>query len=425
MDGGDAIETLRLQQQRGCGVLHALLQERECLLLAPRVIDALANGILKCRPEQVHDQGGAAEEPKRRLRAGHLQGPALGQRNDYLGVRPALGIDSLRAPQLVNLERHRGIDAQRRGRVRILLEERLEERMQLLALLVSALEQHLAIRDVDTFIGKLLQRAQQGAVVPAGILDVDVLPSQRVDRQGVQVIRVDTAAPEGFHECDAVAVGVIGDQVEVRRDDAPEVFPKGDVESGNVVQGANAHPQDVACHLRRFGGEPSSEIRVDRSWPQHASAVRVDAIEVRGAALVDEKERIEEGCDEQRATAMWLHLRCVGFRVRCLTRPVALSIDRPDRIAECPAPPGCVTELGCQAGENRLTLQVAAAAPDLVLQNLPEGEVLHQRDDIRKALVERQHIRIGRLRKAVVHAIENRVRRLMRDDIVGEATEDR
>ena len=49
-----------------------------------------------------------------------------------------------------------------------------------------------------------------------------------------------------------------------------------------------------------------------------------------------------------------------------------------------------------------------------------DGEVLHQRHDVRERLRAGQHVRVGRLVKAAVHPIEDGVRRLVRDDVMGQ-----
>ena len=50
--------------------------------------------------------------------------------------------------------------------------------------------------------------------------------------------------------------------------------------------------------------------------------------------------------------------------------------------------------------------------------------MLEQRDDVGEGLVEGEHVGVARLDEAPVHAVEQRVRRLVRDDVVREAGED-
>lgn len=54
----------------------------------------------------------------------------------------------------------------------------------------------------------------------------------------------------------------------------------------------------------------------------------------------------------------------------------------------------------------------------LMGQHLGEGEVLKQSDDFRKSLVKRQGVGICWLHEIFMKAVQQRMRRLMRDDIV-------
>ena len=51
-------------------------------------------------------------------------------------------------------------------------------------------------------------------------------------------------------------------------------------------------------------------------------------------------------------------------------------------------------------------------------------EVLEDGDDVGERLVEGDHVRIARVEHAAMHAVEDRVRHLVRDDVVREAGED-
>src|SRR2546423_601570 len=51
--------------------------------------------------------------------------------------------------------------------------------------------------------------------------------------------------------------------------------------------------------------------------------------------------------------------------------------------------------------------------------------MLEQRDDVGKGLVEGQHVLVNRLVEARVYAVEQGMRRLVRNDVVREAREDR
>ena len=83
-----------------------------------------------------------------------------------------------------------------------------------------------------------------------------------------------------------------------------------------------------------------------------------------------------------------------------------------DGVAQRAAAAHRLSELDGQHAQHRFGLDVAAGPGDLVLQHLPDGEVLHQRHDVGERLVKRQHVGIGRLVEAAMHAVEDGVRRL-------------
>ena len=103
--------------------------------------------------------------------------------------------------------------------------------------------------------------------------------------------------------------------------------------------------------------------------------------------------------------------------------PVAGSIAPSASRSALPRPDACA-ELLRQLAEQVLAGEIAARARDLVAQHARIGEVLEQRDDVGERLVEGQHVAIDRLVEARMHAVEQRVRRLMRDDVVRQAGED-
>ena len=69
-----------------------------------------------------------------------------------------------------------------------------------------------------------------------------------------------------------------------------------------------------------------------------------------------------------------------------------------------------------------LVSEIAARAGDLVPQDLREREVLQQRDDVGEGFVKGPDVGIGGLEKVPVHAVEQRMRRLVRDDVVRRGT---
>ena len=65
-----------------------------------------------------------------------------------------------------------------------------------------------------------------------------------------------------------------------------------------------------------------------------------------------------------------------------------------------------------------------ARLPNRLLDDVGVGEVEKERDEIRETLVKRGHIDVGRIEKRGPKSIEQRVRRLVRDDVVTEGGAD-
>jgi hypothetical protein len=99
----------------------------------------------------------------------------------------------------------------------------------------------------------------------------------------------------------------------------------------------------------------------------------------------------------------------VQARVAGSTRPIALRL----------------AELDCELGQQVARAQVAAGPGDLVAQHTRQREVLEQRDQVGEGLVERERVRIARVEQGRVHAVEDRVRRLVGHDVLGQAREHR
>ena len=111
-------------------------------------------------------------------------------------------------------------------------------------------------------------------------------------------------------------------------------------------------------------------------------------------------------------------------RVGLARLPVAVRSGAPKRVAQRRAPPGRPAELLRELAEQVLAVQIAARARDLVSQHARIGEVLEQRDDVGERLVEGGHVGVARLVEARMHAVEQRVRGFVRDDVVRQAGED-
>ena len=58
-----------------------------------------------------------------------------------------------------------------------------------------------------------------------------------------------------------------------------------------------------------------------------------------------------------------------------------------------------------------------------MMQHFRKTEVLQQRHDVGEGFMKREHVRIGRIEISWQDGVEQRMRRLMRDDVVREAGE--
>ena len=113
-------------------------------------------------------------------------------------------------------------------------------------------------------------------------------------------------------------------------------------------------------------------------------------------------------------------------RVRLARLPLAgRLVDLADGAPQGAALADRLAELLRQLAEQVLAGQVAARRRDLVPQDVRQGEVLEQRHDVGERLVEGEHVGVARLDEAAMHAVEQRVRRLVGDDVVRQAGEDR
>ena len=248
---------------------------------------------------------------------------------------------------------------------------------------------------------------------------------QTVDGQRAHLVRDDAAAAKGLHERDPVVLVVHRIELEVRRHDRAQVVAEGDVDRRAVVERADAHLEDVLRRVRRLVGEPVDQVGMQLPGGQDAGAVGRDPQQIGDAALVDRQEGVEDGGDEDRAAIVRLGQVRVVVRIGLARLPLAgLLVDLADRVAERAALAGRLAELLRELAQEVLAREVAARRGDLVAQHVGEGEVLEERDEVRERLVEGEHVGIARLVEAAVHAVEQRVRHLVRDDVVGEAGED-
>jgi len=250
------------------------------------------------------------------------------------------------------------------------------------------------------------------------------LPHQAPLRERAHVARVDAAAPERLDEGRAVPQVVVAHQVEVGRDQRAQVLAEGDVQRRAVVQRPNAHGEHVAGGLRRLVGKAVHQVGVQLARGELPRAGRGDAQQVGDAGAVHGEKGVEHRRHQDGAARVCLehrvHVRGVGLQRLPAARRL---VHPPQRVAQRAVPARRLAVLLGQLSQQVLRGQVSAGAGDLALEHLGHGEVLEQRHDVRERLVERQHVRVAGLQQQPVHAVQQRVGHLVRDDAVRQAGE--
>ncbi len=251
-------------------------------------------------------------------------------------------------------------------------------------------------------------------------------PLEALLRQAAHVQGVDAPPAEGLDDRQAVAPAIIRDQVDVGGDQGPQVVAEGDVDRRAVVESPDAHSQDVVGGLGGLLRQPSDQIRVDLPRSEHAAPPGGDAQQIDDARLVDAQEGIEHRGDQDRPAGVGFTGAVDLLRVGLLRPPFpGRSVDLAQGIPQRAPPPDRLAELLGELGEQVLFRQIAAGLGDLVAQHLGVGEVLEERHDVGEGLVEGQDVDVARLDEAPVHAVQQGVGRLVGDDVMGEAGEDR
>ena len=82
-----------------------------------------------------------------------------------------------------------------------------------------------------------------------------------------------------------------------------------------------------------------------------------------------------------------------------------------------------VAEFAREARQQRRLTHRTARVTQPLLDDVGKAEMLQQRDDVRESLVESEDVRIHRRRKLGSQRVEQRVRRLVRDDVVRQRRE--
>ena len=175
---------------------------------------------------------------------------------------------------------------------------------------------------------------------------------------------------------------------------------------------------DVAASV----GEPAHEIGMDRALRQHAGPAGRQS----GTGRPCGPRRSAISASNTAATR--IAPRSCGVVSVCSAAGSGVERTQSpfDRRCRCalrsasPAPGG-VAELDRQLAEHGVRAQVTRGCAGSGARAGPAGRSLEQGDDVGERLVERQHVEVGRLGEAAVHAVEDRVRRLVGDDVVGQA----
>ena len=184
--------------------------------------------------------------------------------------------------------------------------------------------------------------------------------------------------------------------------------------------------QQVLGDLRRLAGEPAHQIGADAAFGQHAGAIGRDAQQVARPEGVDPLEGVEDRRDQHRPSIVGFDVGGVVGRARRQRLPAPLGVDRPDHVAQRAAVPfQRLAELRRQLAENEpLPIQAPGGGVQPVLDQFAKREALEQRHDVGEALMERRHVGVGVLDVARMNRVENRVRRLVGDDVRAQAGED-
>src|SRR5258706_9104184 len=158
---------------------------------------------------------------------------------------------------------------------------------------------------------------------------------------------------------------------------------------------------------------------MDVALTEHAGAFAGDPIKIEGAGSIHLEEGAKHGGDENCASGVWFGRFVQDANIRLVSLPFSsLWIDLAKGVSQGASTTGRFAELLGELAEQVFGGKIAARPRDLVAQHAWIGKMLEQRDDIGESFVKRQDVRIHRLVKAGMNAVEQRVRRLMRDYVV-------
>ena len=267
-------------------------------------------------------------------------------------------------------------------------------------------------------------------------------------REEARALRVDAARSESLHQRLAHAAVVIGLQIGTDGDKRPQEIAKGDVDRRAIVERARAKLEEfvggLACRLGQQVGERGRKL----GWIDLAASGAIDPKQIRRCAQVRGEVRVEHRRDEDRAAKVRVvdtgaHSGRIGAAgpapsasprpmpeaspnccassisgLRALASPADLAGDVPLSVAARSA----VDRRGIRP---KLELvEATAGLSDRVEQRFLVREVQEQRRQIGERLVEREHVGVRWLGEEGPDPVDDRVRDLVRDDVVRQASED-
>ena len=132
---------------------------------------------------------------------------------------------------------------------------------------------------------------------------------------------------------------------------------------------------------------------------QHAGSARGQLYQIVGTAIGDRQKRLVDGENQDRAPVMRLE------------RLVIVEVGHPCAavVAQRPCPAASLAELPGDAGQERGGGYIAPRLGDLETDQLLEGEVLEQGNDIGKGLMEGRDVGVGRFLETSVQPVEQRM----------------
>ncbi len=239
------------------------------------------------------------------------------------------------------------------------------------------------------------------------------VPGERFLRDGADVPGQDAPVAEGLHEGGAVAEAIVRHEVEVGRDQRPQIFAEGDVDRRAIVERADADVEDVGRRLAGVRRQAVDEVGVQGALGEDAGAARGETDQIAGPPGHDGEEGLVDGEDQDRAAVVHL------LRVGVAERPHG----RVDIVAQRPAAADAFAELLRQAPEEPGRRQVAPGPGDLESHQLGHGEMLEQGHDVGEGLVEGRDVRVRGLLEAAMQAVQQGMGHLVGDDVGGQAGE--